>query len=198
MSSVTSEKAKHVTINIGGANPITLHFHAGSKDNADAIIVKLNASKALSSNGASHEEDLPSSRSADTSARDPKSVHFSASGPVIIPDQEEEEAEEAEEEEEEEQYEPPSSQAIPPRAAPSTPAFARPAAASSSAAVALYDFNADGEDELSVKEGERLTVLEKDGDEWWKCRNAQGVEGVVPASYIEVNFVCLDHAVCHY
>ncbi|KAH9483050.1 Actin cytoskeleton-regulatory complex protein SLA1 [Psilocybe cubensis] len=179
VSSVTSEKAKHVTINIGGANPITLHFHAGSKDNADAIISKLNTSKALSSGGAVHEEDSPSGRGADTSARDPKSVHFSAAGPVIIPDQ----GQDDEEEEEEEEYEPPSSQAIPPRAVPPTPA--RPAAASSSAAVALYDFTADGEDELTVKEGEQLTILEKDGDEWWKCRNAQGVEGVVPASYLE-------------
>ena len=53
-------------------------------------------------------------------------------------------------------------------------------------AVALYDFSADGVDELSVAEGERLTVLEKDGDEWWKCRNSKGLEGVVPASYLEV------------
>lgn len=52
--------------------------------------------------------------------------------------------------------------------------------------LALYDFNADGEDELTVKEGERLIVLEKDGEEWWKCKNVQGVEGVVPASYLEV------------
>jgi len=51
---------------------------------------------------------------------------------------------------------------------------------------ALYDFEADGEDELSVKEGEHLVVLERDGDEWWKCRNSEGAEGVVPASYLEV------------
>ena len=53
-------------------------------------------------------------------------------------------------------------------------------------AFALYDFNADGDDELSVREGERLMVIERDGDEWWKCRNSDGAEGVVPASYIEV------------
>lgn len=51
---------------------------------------------------------------------------------------------------------------------------------------ALYDFDADGEDELSVNEGEHLVVVEKDGDEWWKCRNSHGVVGVVPASYLEV------------
>jgi len=43
---------------------------------------------------------------------------------------------------------------------------------------ALYDFEADGEDELSVKEGEHLVVLERDGDEWWKCRNSEGAEGL--------------------
>lgn len=53
-------------------------------------------------------------------------------------------------------------------------------------AIALYDFNADGEDELTVKEGEKLTILERDGEEWWKCRNTKGLEGVVPASYLEV------------
>lgn len=53
--------------------------------------------------------------------------------------------------------------------------------------IALYDFNADGEDELSITEGEQLVVLEKDGDEWWKCRNARGQEGVVPASYVEIS-----------
>ena len=53
-------------------------------------------------------------------------------------------------------------------------------------AVALYDFGADGVDELSVTEGEHLTVLEKDGDAWWKCRNSKGLEGVVPACYLEV------------
>ena len=63
--------------------------------------------------------------------------------------------------------------------------------AGESFATALYDFTADGEDELSVMEGERLTVLEKDGDEWWKCRNTKGAEGVVPASYLEVGLLQL-------
>jgi actin cytoskeleton-regulatory complex protein SLA1 len=54
-------------------------------------------------------------------------------------------------------------------------------------AVALYDFNADGEDELSIQEGESLAVLERDADDWWKVRNSHGAEGVVPASYVEVS-----------
>lgn len=54
------------------------------------------------------------------------------------------------------------------------------------AAVVLYDFTADGDDELTVAEGEDLTVLERDSDDWWKVRNSKGQEGVVPASYVEV------------
>lgn len=53
-------------------------------------------------------------------------------------------------------------------------------------AVVLYNFSADGEDEMTVDEGETLFVLERDTDEWWKCRNARGEEGVVPANYLEV------------
>jgi len=53
-------------------------------------------------------------------------------------------------------------------------------------AVALYDFQAQGDDELTVTEGDALWVIEQDRDEWWKCRNVEGKEGVVPASYVEV------------
>lgn len=104
----------------------------------------------------------------------PKAVHFDASEPEIIPpppepeDESEPEPEpeyhHAQEEEEEEEV----------------PQHGDPAAV-------LYDFAADGEDELSVREGETLMVLERDGDEWWKCRNQDGLVGVVPASYVEVS-----------
>lgn len=64
-------------------------------------------------------------------------------------------------------------------------------------AVALYDFTADGDDELTVKEGEQLFILDKvTSDEWWKCRNGNGVEGVVPASYIEVCEVSMLNCFC--
>jgi hypothetical protein len=51
----------------------------------------------------------------------------------------------------------------------------------------LYDFEGTGSDELTVQEGERLWIIEKEGEEWWKCRNEDGIEGVVPASYLEVS-----------
>jgi len=43
-----------------------------------------------------------------------------------------------------------------------------------------------------VREGERLTVLDKTADEdWWRVRNASGKEGVVPAQYVEVSILGL-------
>ena len=60
-------------------------------------------------------------------------------------------------------------------------------------AVALYDFQAQADDELTVAEGDALWVIEKDGDEWWKCRNVEGKEGVVPAPYVEVGSLLPRH-----
>lgn len=54
------------------------------------------------------------------------------------------------------------------------------------ACIALYDFEAQGDDELSVSENESLTLIEKENDDWWKVRNSAGQEGVVPASYVEM------------
>jgi actin cytoskeleton-regulatory complex protein SLA1 len=173
---VVAEKSKHVFIDIEGPSPISLHFHAGSKENADAIVTKLQSSKALSSAPQeSRARDLSPPPAADPSGMKKPSVHFSPASPVIIPSApEEEQAEEGEEEEQHilEQIDDDSYKLQP--------------ASVIMEAVALYDFGADGVDELSVAEGERLTVLEKDGDEWWKCRNSKGLEGVVPASYLEV------------
>ncbi|KAF5387639.1 hypothetical protein D9615_000383 [Tricholomella constricta] len=181
VQSGTSEKAKHVNIDIGGATPINLHFHAGSKDNVEEIITKLNSSKALS--GPTDPLDTPRNsiaRSASPNAAPaPKkaSVHFSNSSPVIIPTPDDDE--EADEEEKEEFH----------AKGPSINGNGYPAhhGDDGEVGIALYDFTADGDDELSISEGERLTILERDGDEWWKCRNSKGDEGVVPASYIEVS-----------
>jgi hypothetical protein len=48
----------------------------------------------------------------------------------------------------------------------------------------MYDFDGTDEEELSVKEGEKVTIL-KDVGEWLYVRNAAGEEGYVPASYVE-------------
>lgn len=68
-------------------------------------------------------------------------------------------------------------------ASPETPVRAMPPGVEQ--CVVLYDFEAGGDDELTVTEGETLTVVEKE-DEWWLVRNTRGAEGVVPAQYVEM------------
>jgi hypothetical protein len=47
VTSAVSEKPKHVLIEVGGAAAANLHFHAGSKDTAEEILTKLEASRSL-------------------------------------------------------------------------------------------------------------------------------------------------------
>jgi hypothetical protein len=170
------EKSKHLHIAVGGASPVNLHFNVGSKDNAEAILEKLQSSKALSTptpsaspqrNGdvARPPPILTDAVDHDKTRRSGASVHFSESSPVIIPSRKFSESEDYQ----------------------ASEANLDGETAEGDIATALYDFDADGEDELSVKEGDSLLVLERDGDEWWKCRNSDGAEGVVPASYLEVS-----------
>ncbi|KAF8195925.1 hypothetical protein K438DRAFT_2017151 [Mycena galopus ATCC 62051] len=160
ITNITVEKSKHVHIDVSGPNPVNLHFSVGSKDNSDAIVAKLESSKQLSA-------PSPATSPAPESSSHAKkaTVHFAPESPTVIPVPDEEEVEEEEEPAEEE--------------------AAAEEEVDDGMATVLYDFSADAEDELSVSEGERLVVLEKDGDEWWKCRNTQGRVGVVPASYLE-------------
>ncbi|TRM67650.1 hypothetical protein BD626DRAFT_626074 [Schizophyllum amplum] len=174
---ISTEKSKHIHLDIAGDEPVSLHFHAGSKDTADEIIDKLETSRAIAteaSTAAGEEEDgeeeeapKPATRAVPPSInlgpstvgnRKP-SVHFSPLSPQIIP---------------------------PPEDSDDDDEGGHANGAGGDIASALYDFEADGEDELSVAAGEQLTVIEKDSDEWWKCRNAKGAEGVVPASYLEL------------
>ncbi|KAK9455323.1 hypothetical protein V1511DRAFT_459030 [Dipodascopsis uninucleata] len=54
---------------------------------------------------------------------------------------------------------------------------------------ALYDFDAQGDDEVSIRAGDDVFILDdKKSDEWWMIRHAVTLkEGVVPSSYIEVS-----------
>lgn len=183
---ITSEKAKHVTIDVGGANPVNLHFHAGTKDHVEAIIAKLKSSKAISDAPLGEETSAsppPRSPSPDIPSQREKraQVHFSPASPVIIPPRQDEEEEE-EDDSLEERHET-NGTVINGHSHPTANHISNP-----NSGTALYDFTADGNDELSIVEGEHLTILERDSDEWWKCRNSKGKEGVVPASYIEVQF----------
>ena len=61
------------------------------------------------------------------------------------------------------------------------------ATAAAESATVLYDFDAQGDDELTVKENEVVTVVDKENEEWWSVRNSAGQEGVVPAQYVQIN-----------
>lgn len=50
----------------------------------------------------------------------------------------------------------------------------------------LYDFDAQGDDELNVKENDTVTIVDRTDDEWWLVRNSRGQEGVVPAQYVQI------------
>ncbi|XP_064384617.1 sorting nexin-33-like [Halichondria panicea] len=52
----------------------------------------------------------------------------------------------------------------------------------------LYDFDGDEENgELTIKEGDDLTILNQDiGDGWWEGELANGVTGLFPESYVEL------------
>lgn len=156
----------------------------------DAIISKLKTSKALSEQPGISEasaSDHPILSPASPSREVKKAqVHFSHASPTIIPiradTMDDEDGDEGEEEEERGHYSGPT--------AINGTTASHDHTEESGSGIALYDFVADGNDELSISEGEHLIILERDGDEWWKCRNQHGVEGVVPASYIEVfNYV---------
>ena len=51
---------------------------------------------------------------------------------------------------------------------------------------ALYDYDATEANELSMREGDILTLLEKDESGWWRGRSAEGNEGVFPSNFVEV------------
>ena len=191
ITSAEIEKSKHVLIEVDGTAAASLHFHAGNKDTAEEILGKLESSRSLAR--ASTEVTAPPAavtrvepgpppdpesepapapapiqrtlppplRTDGAHSPSRKEVHFSEASPAIIP----------------------------PRA-PSPPDQPQDEIEGLEA-VALYDFQAQGDDELTVAEGDALWIIEKDGDEWWKCRKVDGSEGVVPASYVEVSSLLL-------
>jgi hypothetical protein len=153
-----AEKAKHISLDVNGAN---LHFNAGSQSAAEAILTKLRASKAASAHSPPRSPPVTRSPSPEpTSApvlKQKKSVNFAQEPPEVITSRESEEYDESGGED---------SEGI--------------------TGTVLYDFAAEGEDELAVAEGEIVTVVDQGNEDWWKIRNAQGIEGVVPALYVKV------------
>lgn len=49
---------------------------------------------------------------------------------------------------------------------------------------ALYDYTAQGEEEISFRDGDVIVVLEKEDDNWW-LGALRGRQGMFPCSYVE-------------
>jgi actin cytoskeleton-regulatory complex protein SLA1 len=89
-----SEKPKHVMLEVGGSSPMVLHFNAGSKETAEAIIEKLESSKSKSaessaqsnSSAPSAPESVPLVTTTQVAKlKQKKSVNFSEAPEVIAP-----------------------------------------------------------------------------------------------------------------
>ena len=50
--------------------------------------------------------------------------------------------------------------------------------------LAIYDYNADKEDELTFQEGQIIYVLKKNDDGWWEGV-MEGITGLFPGNYVE-------------
>jgi len=50
--------------------------------------------------------------------------------------------------------------------------------------IAIYDYNADKEDELTFQEGQIIYVLKKNDDGWWEGV-MEGITGLFPGNYVE-------------
>jgi len=196
ITNISIEKSKHVHFEVAGPTPATLHFNVGTKDNApEAIVAKLESSRELSRPEPAEEQDTeeqeadtdreeedarpaqsfppPPSRStpaplASLPNKKAVSVHFSPASPVVIPPRDDSADEDDVGTDDGESH-----------------------GEKAEKAIALYEFQADGDDELTVAENEVLTVVQKGPDEgWWKCRNSRGKEGVVPSAYLQVRLLC--------
>ncbi|KAG8727631.1 cytoskeletal protein binding protein [Ceratobasidium sp. 428] len=152
---IGSAKPKHVNIQMAYGSATSLQFVVDSQDVSESIIAKIRFSKAVASGSAIPAVDHTPGVS---STKAPKTY---TDGTLIRPTN-----------------------------LPNSVALSEGEEYNDDAggekATALYDFSAQAPDELSIKQGEVLTVTDRlEGDEWWRCRNTKGEEGVVPFSYLE-------------
>lgn len=156
LSVVAQPSSKNIELSFSNL-PEPLLFHCGSSDTTKAIIAKLEASKAA----AGEALEMAEASQAVMSDGDDDYADTPAAEPKAVrwADPEDDE-----------------------------PAAAGSAATNGSSEVAkvLYDFDAQGDDELTVKENDVVTIVDKENDEWWLVRSSSGQEGVVPAQYCEI------------
>ncbi|PYH41241.1 class I myosin myoA [Aspergillus saccharolyticus JOP 1030-1] len=74
--------------------------------------------------------------------------------------------------------------------APPPPPPASPPAPKKATAKVLYDFNSDRSNELSIRAGEIVQIVSKEGNGWWLCMNmTTSVQGWTPEAYLEEQVV---------
>lgn len=185
IASHSLEKGKTLHLQLSpeaGLSESTLDFHAGSKDAANDIIRKIEVSKANALTAAAAPVPVPVPAPAPPAAA---AAAASAAVPLPPPPPPAPPVASAA------ALPPPTrttSATLPPPVRKNVSFQSQPAAEPEEAVehgVAMYDFEAQGDDELTVTENEHLIILEKENDDWWKVRNDAGQEGVVPASYVE-------------
>jgi len=49
---------------------------------------------------------------------------------------------------------------------------------------ALYNFTGQDPEDLGFKKGDILTVIKKEEENWWRVRDAEGHEGMIPRPYV--------------
>ncbi|KAJ2777691.1 actin binding protein [Coemansia interrupta] len=85
--------------------------------------------------------------------------------------------------------------ALPPRGAPAAPPPPPPPPPAApqqqqdfgqNYAIAVYEYEAAEDGELSFREGERITHIEFPSSEWWEGVNEKGEYGLFPANYVEL------------
>ncbi|EXJ56809.1 myosin-1 [Cladophialophora yegresii CBS 114405] len=76
--------------------------------------------------------------------------------------------------------------AAPPPPPPPPPAAAPAAVPSKPQAKVKYDFNSPNANELSIKAGEVIEILQKENNGWWLCKNPRtDAQGWTPSAYVE-------------
>ncbi|KXL46641.1 hypothetical protein M433DRAFT_65379 [Acidomyces richmondensis BFW] len=70
--------------------------------------------------------------------------------------------------------------------APPLPASAAATAGAGKEAIAQYDYEKAEDNELELREGERITHIDMVDADWWMGRNSRGEEGLFPSNYVEL------------
>lgn len=165
MEKVRQEK-KHVYLDLGGANPASFDFSASTKQEAEAIFNKIQESK--------QKSRLTSPSSSTASITPPPAIPSIRDSVVSTSTYQTAQSHEDPIEEEPVHYEE-EVQHIPEQPI-----------CEGRWAVAMYDFVAETEEELSIQENDELWILDYvSSEEWWRAQRGDQV-GIVPASYIRV------------